>query len=290
MSKSDRSLSSHFVMIPNAAARDRRLSGDARAALLVIATHDLRRFRVSRAYLCAEFGWGQRKAQNAINELTKHGYLIIKRPQDQNGRFGPPKWHIDLEPDAICAENDPMVDDAHKNIQGSQNTKSFGGAERTGISRHSAEMARSRDPATADRKAAFALARQSANALADDPSRWQLFCAWLHKHHCKTWSEVADGVAATALAICDDPEQRFESLQSGWHFCAGDDDTHRIEKLKRRGAQLRRQAVDVVPKPLVASGPNGASEPRPYADQRTTPWRSDYASAQYDPSQDPIPI
>lgn len=76
-----------FAQIANSALRDRRLSYKARGLLAMVLSHS-GEWQASRDWLVDQSDRdGQVSVQGALNELTRYGYRVTVRQQQEDGRW-----------------------------------------------------------------------------------------------------------------------------------------------------------------------------------------------------------
>lgn len=80
----------HFSIVPNALARDRRLSFRARGVMISICSHE-DGYHVNATTLAEDGREGRDAIRNAMNELVECGYLRRVRRQTEDGR-----WRTDI--------------------------------------------------------------------------------------------------------------------------------------------------------------------------------------------------
>lgn len=93
-------IGSHFTMIANAAARDRRLSRRARGLLLEILSHR-DGFGISEASLIAGGPEGRDAIRTALRELERYGYLHRVQERDERGRLGESVFYVTDMPEGL---------------------------------------------------------------------------------------------------------------------------------------------------------------------------------------------
>lgn len=77
----------HYTMMPNAWARDARLSRRARGLLLELLSHR-EGWQITVSGLAATGQEGRDSIRSALNELETHGYLIRGRERSEDGTLG----------------------------------------------------------------------------------------------------------------------------------------------------------------------------------------------------------
>lgn len=93
----------NFVMIFNAAMRDRRLSRRARGLLAEILTHR-DGFGISEAALIANGPEGRDAIRTALRELERYGYLRRRQDRDEHGRLGKAVFEVTDMPEGLVVE------------------------------------------------------------------------------------------------------------------------------------------------------------------------------------------
>ena len=100
------SFDNHFTQIPNAWARDTRLSFKARGILLLLLSHT-EGWSLSIESIARQNGVGKDSIRGAIRELEEFGYL--KRSQENPGRFGESIW-VTTDPSENPMTENPMTE------------------------------------------------------------------------------------------------------------------------------------------------------------------------------------
>jgi hypothetical protein len=100
-----------FVQVPNAWARDRRVSWRARGILIYLMSHEPG-WSVTLKTLAADAAQSHDRSQDgislvrkAVGELERYGYLVREQKRDRNGRLSHTEW-------AICDPHDPVDNSA----------------------------------------------------------------------------------------------------------------------------------------------------------------------------------
>ncbi len=87
---------SNYVTVPNATARDKRLSLEARGALTYLLTNS-DTFELSFEFLQKELGVGRDKMNKIARELKQNGYLELRAAHNRKGKFSGQEWFIYAE-------------------------------------------------------------------------------------------------------------------------------------------------------------------------------------------------
>lgn len=88
-----------FTILDNAAASDQRLSSEALALLVFVASHDQTQFQIRRTLILSRFNWTKNRYYAARDLASKLGYLSTEDTR-KKGEFSSPKFHINWTPDA----------------------------------------------------------------------------------------------------------------------------------------------------------------------------------------------
>lgn len=86
----------HFARVPNASARDKRLSIESRGVLAFLLSHK-EDFDLSAEYLQRELDLGRDKVKKIIRELKESGYLSMEAAHNKKGNFSGQKWTVYAE-------------------------------------------------------------------------------------------------------------------------------------------------------------------------------------------------
>lgn len=95
----------HFAMIANAAARDERLSAEARGTLAYLLSLD-EGFTIRMDVMRRVMNCGKEKLTRIVKELEAFGYVERTARQLPNGRLNGYDWHVTDEPHREMAHRD----------------------------------------------------------------------------------------------------------------------------------------------------------------------------------------
>ncbi len=97
-----------FTILPNDVIRDKRLSWKALGLLAYILSHP-EDFRINLEYLTKQKKDGRDGTRTGLKELELAGYLTIRQPRKEKGKFDNFIWEITDDPNNACADQKSPV-------------------------------------------------------------------------------------------------------------------------------------------------------------------------------------